>query len=37
MEDKVTGFLVAQWKSPLANAGDMGSFPDPRSHMLWSN
>ena len=25
-------------KNPLANAGDMGSIPDPgRSHMLWSN
>ena len=25
-------------KNPLADAGDMGSIPDPgRSHMLWSN
>ena len=25
-------------KNPPANAGDVGSIPDPgRSHMLWSN
>ena len=30
--------MVAQWKDLPANAGDMGSIPDPgKSHMLQSN